>query len=437
MQPYYLLGAITLALAALLIWQHVRVRRAARSLMERMEAGSTKTLPPTLAELDQQFSRHHDLELKLKGRVSRREQLLGLILDGSRDAVLVVDSSEAIRFANAKAIDFLALDGDPVGRPAKQLLLDVRLVSMLRSSTEERKHISDTLIQSAAIIGSDRDRVLEVDISPLVREDKDRVSRTSLVIRDVTARHELEQVRKDFVANASHELRTPLSIINGYLETLIDDDQPDQETTRRFLSIMKKHGDRLARIIEDMLAISTLESSPSEALQMDEFDLEICAREVVARLDPVFETKKARSTIEFKGDSHRNFFGDRFYWDQIFFNLIENALKENDSENLNITISAQPQGGDDIITVADNGIGIPQEDLPFIFKRFYRVDKQHSPERKGTGLGLSIVKRAVEAHGGEIDVQSTPGRETVFIMRVPRRRAGNGTSPKAPPSAVN
>jgi signal transduction histidine kinase len=111
--------------------------------------------------------------------------------------------------------------------------------------------------------------------------------------------------------------------------------------------------------------------------------------------------------------------GDRFYWDQVFTNLIENALKENPQSGLVITISGQWSDTECVLKVSDNGTGIPAHDLPFIFKRFFRGDKHHSSTIKGTGLGLSIVKRAVEAHGGTITATSQPGLATTFIMTVP------------------
>ncbi len=113
--------------------------------------------------------------------------------------------------------------------------------------------------------------------------------------------------------------------------------------------------------------------------------------------------------------------GDRFYWTQVLFNLVENALKQNPYENLKVEVGSEDAGKSIRIWVADNGVGIPSSDLPHIFRRFYRVDKQHSQlEITGTGLGLSIVKRAIEAHHGEITVTSTPGRETKFLMTIPK-----------------
>ncbi|RYD30897.1 MAG: ATP-binding protein, partial [Verrucomicrobiaceae bacterium] len=112
--------------------------------------------------------------------------------------------------------------------------------------------------------------------------------------------------------------------------------------------------------------------------------------------------------------------GDRFYWDQVFFNLIENALKENLADGrLVITVSLTRTPQEAVIRIRDNGVGIPRADLPFIFKRFYRVAKHHSQQIKGTGLGLSIVRRAIEAHGGSIGVESTLGVETIFTIRLP------------------
>jgi len=116
--------------------------------------------------------------------------------------------------------------------------------------------------------------------------------------------------------------------------------------------------------------------------------------------------------------------GDRFYWTQIIFNLVENALKQNPDSPVEVVVSAEQGDGEVKISVCDNGVGIPADDLPYIFKRFYRVEKHHSQsEVKGTGLGLSIVRRAIEAHGGEITASSTPGQETCFHITVPDKEA--------------
>jgi len=226
-------------------------------------------------------------------------------------------------------------------------------------------------------------------------------------------------VRKDFVANASHELRTPLTIINGYLENLIDSEITDKENSLKFLNVMQKHGNRIARIIEDMLTISKLESH-SDTIQIKPFNLRACTEEVITRLNPLFEQKQATAELIFPETSTIN--GDVFYWEQILFNLIENALKENNEPSLKITVSLDRGTDEDTITVKDDGVGIPSDALEFIFKRFYRIDQSHAADKKGTGLGLSIVKRAIEAHGGNVSVNSTPGIMTAFKITMPSNK---------------
>jgi signal transduction histidine kinase len=180
---------------------------------------------------------------------------------------------------------------------------------------------------------------------------------------------------------------------------------------------MEKHGKRIIRIIEDMLAISKLENG-SSALNLEPFTVRGCVQDALDHLAPMLEGRDTRIELDFPTDGG-HMFGDRFYWDQVFTNLIENALKENPNPGLVIKVGGHWYADHCVLRVSDNGIGIAAHDLPFVFKRFYRGHKHHSPEIKGTGLGLSIVRRTVEAHGGTIDLTSTPGVETTFTMRLP------------------
>jgi signal transduction histidine kinase len=227
-------------------------------------------------------------------------------------------------------------------------------------------------------------------------------------------------VRKDFVANASHELRTPLAIIQGYLENLLEDHGlRDAEQAKRFLTIMSKHTDRVSRIVEDMLVISRLESGEAAALSIEPFEFVHCVHDVLERLEHLIESQQAKIDHS-RVDTKLVIAGDRFYWTQVLFNLIENALKQNPRAGLKITVTAEIVDDQIQISICDDGIGIPSNHLPFVFKRFYRVDQNHTNSAiKGTGLGLSIVKRAIEAHGGDISVSSVPGRETKFLIVLP------------------
>ncbi len=360
------------------------------------------------------------LELDLTQAHRERDRLL----DALGDAFLLVDASSNITFANAAAQNLFS-GRVLTGRPVREAFLDPRLAEALLRCLETGEHVEKRIVlpQQTSPLGDHETRGNNAWIidaaklsDPLIREPTTRV-----VIRDVTAEHQLEQIRKDFVANASHELRTPLAIISGYLENLLDDGMAgDPEMARRFLSVMKKHTERISRIVEDMLVISRLESGEASAIKIEPFRLKSCINDVLERLESVIQNQRAIVSVNLHDESivlH----GDRFYWTQVLFNLVENALKQNPHRDLKVEIASEESGGDFLISVSDNGIGIPSADLPHIFRRFYRVEKHHSQlEIKGTGLGLSIVKRAIEAHHGTITVTSVPGQETKFLMTIPK-----------------
>ena len=347
---------------------------------------------------------------------AENHEFMEIMLDGLADSILVVDQTGHVLFANQAVKDLFKLARDPVGRDVLEVVRNHRIGQLVMTMIQSGEPITEE-IELIAGPKSGSNRVLSVNASPFPGQLGTRYAR--VILRDETSRVETERVRRDFVANASHELRTPLSIINGYIENLRDGAIEDKALAHRFLGIMKKHGDRIARIVEDMLTISKFESASQDPTKAGVFDLKGCAQDVIERLQPLIEDKHAR--VELLSDSSDALIcGDRFYWDQIFFNLVENALKQNLGSGLHVKVLFEDLGDSYRVTVSDDGVGIPQADLPFIFKRFYRVEKHHSKEIKGTGLGLSIVKRAIESHGGTITAQSTPGEETAFTIRVPK-----------------
>lgn len=304
----------------------------------------------------------------------------------------------------------------------EHVFLDLKLRSLISKSLSKLKSYQKILQfppdSAFSSHGLDKDTHWEIDICPLSLQGNNR--EIQLTMRDITASVHSDQVRKDFVANASHELRTPLSVISGYLEHLTEKEGLDhKETAQKMLETMDRHVVRINRIVDDMLLISKLESDDSVPLNLAPFCIATCVRDVIERLE--FVIKKQGSSIEVE-IPEINIIGDQFYWTQILFNLVENALKQNPDRTLKIHINADMDKGDNFkIQISDNGVGIPAKDLPFIFKRFYRVEKHHSQSQiKGTGLGLSIVKRAVVAHGGTITATSLPGVETIFTIIVPQ-----------------
>jgi len=360
------------------------------------------------------------LELDLKQAREERNRLL----DALGDAFLLVDSDANIRFANEAARSLFG-KRELLNRPVREAFLDPRLADALLRCLETGEPVQSRLVlpQQTSPRGDLETRGVNawiIDAAKLSSPpDSDPITR--VIIRDVTTENQIEQVRKDFVANASHELRTPLAIINGYLENLLDDDMlDDKEMSRRFLTIMRKHADRISRIVEDMLVISRLESGEASALKVEPFRFRSCVNDILERLESVIRAQNAEIMVTMP-DPAVTLQGDRFYWTQVLFNLVENALKQNPYGGLRVEIGCQLVGAAYHIWVADNGVGIPSADLPHIFRRFYRVEKHHSQQEiKGTGLGLSIVKRAIEAHHGTIGVTSVPGRETKFLITLPK-----------------
>lgn len=346
------------------------------------------------------------------------------LLDALGDAFLLVDAAGNIRFANAAAHELLGMR-ELLRRPVREAFLDPRLAEALLRCLETGEPVQSRVVlpQQTSPRGDLETRGVNawiIDAARLPTQDGTEPT-TRIILRDVTTEHQTEQIRKDFVANASHELRTPMAIINGYLENLLDDDMvEDPQMARRFLSVMRKHAERISRIVEDMLVISRLESGEAAALKIEPFRFRSCINDVLERLESVIRGQQAEILV-LMPDEKLIVQGDRFYWTQVLFNLVENALKQNPHPGLRVEIGCEIAAELHRIWVSDNGIGIPSADLPHIFRRFYRVEKHHSQQEiKGTGLGLSIVKRAIEAHGGTITVSSVPGRETRFVMTLPK-----------------
>lgn len=351
-----------------------------------------------------------------------RAEMLHRLIDGILDGLFIVNSDMRVVFMNRATQRFFPPVTEPVGRQLIECVRDHRIVELVDAAAKSGNPAEEEFLVLSARDGrAMEDRIYSVGVVPLGSDAPSGMHGAMLVIvRDETDKHMLEKIRKDFVANASHELRTPLSIINGYLENLADGEITGQPEIQRAYTIMRKHGERLARIVEDLLVISRMESGEPEAVKKEAFDFAACAQDVVHRLAPMTSAKEARVKVETPNNGDSVLFGDRFYWDQILFNLVSNALKENPAKGLVVAISLSQEADMSEVRVSDNGVGIPHGDLPFVFKRFYRVARHHGQEVKGTGLGLSIVKRAVEAHHGTITVHSRPGIETVFTIRVPR-----------------
>ena len=235
------------------------------------------------------------------------------------------------------------------------------------------------------------------------------------ILHDITDLERLEQVRKDFVANVSHELRTPLAGVIGYAETLLDGALDDEANRRKFVEIIRTNAVRLNSIAADLLVLSDLESGTDP-----EPDVIAVQQVLEAALITVKAEARERNVI-LVSETIENVFvsGSRLRLEQAILNLMANAIKFNKPGG-EVRVSATVNDAHQVaIVIADTGVGIPSQDLPRIFERFYRIDKARSRQVGGTGLGLSIVKHVVERMNGAIEVESQLGRGSVFTLRLP------------------
>lgn len=232
-----------------------------------------------------------------------------------------------------------------------------------------------------------------------------------LFLHDITEEKRVETIKKDFVANVSHELRTPLASIKGYAETLLDGGLEEAETGKDFLRVIDRHATRMSRIIDDLLVLSKLESHsmPMTSSPVDLGDLLISTKK---SLKKQASDKGINLSADVPADLPK-VIGDRDRLEQVVVNLLDNAIKYTPAGG-SVHLSAERENGWVRVDVTDTGIGIPPEDIPRIFERFYRVDKARSRDLGGTGLGLAIVKHIVQGLGGSLNVKSTPGKGSTF-----------------------
>ena len=236
------------------------------------------------------------------------------------------------------------------------------------------------------------------------------------LLQDVTAIRRLESMRSEFVANVSHELKTPVAAVKGFAETLLSGGVQDKETERSFLKIIYDEGDRLNRLIGDILELSKIESKRAP-LQCSPVHVHSFFEMVLGTLSKVAEKKQIRLEMHVPEELYIE--ADEDKMKQIFINLLSNGINYT-PDGGRVKLQVTMDNDDEVIfAVSDTGIGIPKKDLPRIFERFYRVDKGRSRNSGGTGLGLSIVKHLVELHHGKLSVESELGMGTTFRVILP------------------
>lgn len=237
-----------------------------------------------------------------------------------------------------------------------------------------------------------------------------------VVLQDITEQQRLDNMRREFVANVSHELRTPLTTIKSYVETLLDGAIDDRDISNQFLEVIETETNRMTRLVKDLLELSKMDYQQIE-WKREHISLDNLIRELVRKIS--IEAKNKNQTLEyFMTSSVPDILADRDRIEQVLLNIISNAIKyTGEGGKISVYLGKVHNGA--YVKVVDNGIGIPEKDLPRIFERFYRVDKARTRESGGTGLGLSIAKEIIEAHGGSIVIESKIGMGTEVVVNLP------------------
>ena len=341
---------------------------------------------------------------------TQQEAVLGSMIEG----VLAIDARQRLLGINRAAAELLGIAGDRVaGRPLQDVVRNPDLRQFALTAIDCREPVEDDLVLHGL-----RDRTIRMRGTGL--RDASGEGGAVIVLNDVTEMQRLERVRRDFVANVSHELKTPIASIKGFVETLLDGAMDDPGDTRRFLGIVARQADRLAAIIEDLLALSRIEQSEGTGnLPRDTMPVAAVLEAATAACLP--RATELGVVLEVDCPSDLGWRINAPLFEQAVINLVDNAVKYSEQGDV-VRLSAAHEPGEAgqlVILVQDEGCGIAADHLPRLFERFYRVDKARSRGLGGTGLGLSIVKHIVQAHGGSVAVESEPGVGTSFTIRLP------------------
>jgi two-component system phosphate regulon sensor histidine kinase PhoR len=417
---FLLLAVIVLGLVAITLWRRLDLlRREVRHLLADGTLSQEAPGPGIAREIHQDLKEMARRQREIEQYIADEDFSLRAILASMVEGVLIADGQMQIRLVNERLQNMFALPRSALDRTVMEVFRNHLVHQVIRQSLDTGEPQSAEL--QAEIRDGDQFKAKHFQITSvsLRARDPESSTRALVIFHDVSQIRSLEAVRKEFVANVSHELRTPLSIITGYLETLIDGGD-DRETNLRFLRTMHKHAQRLNLLIEDLLALSHLESRKI-SLHFEPVDLSESIHRVLEQLDSRIREKGVVVTVSVPRHLPR-VEADAFRIDQALYNLLDNALKHSGKSGANISVGARSETAAVLVSIRDDGVGIPLSDQPHIFERFYRVHKDRSRDAGGTGLGLSIVKHTVQAHGGSIAVQSKPGAGATFVMTLPFRQ---------------
>ncbi len=334
--------------------------------------------------------------------VNEKQNRLSAILQSMESGVIAIDNSHNIIMINNYAKKIFNIKEDVVGNPVENICKEVNLkfiFSMRDRDIKEFKLSAPTI------------KFLRVRTADIIVHNHQHIGAVA-VIQDSSDLKKLENMRTEFVANVSHELKTPLTSIRGFAETLKEVD--DDETKKKFLTIINEEAERLTTLISDILLLSQIEHK--QEFKKEVFNVNKAIEDVFYLMKNTGEQKQVHVSIV--GDEIPNILGDKDKFKQMLINLVDNAIKYSEAFDT-VVITKIIYDTYFKVIVEDSGMGIAKEYIPRLFERFYRVDKARSRAKGGTGLGLAIVKHIIIGFNGSIDVESTLGVGTKFIITIP------------------
>jgi two-component system, OmpR family, phosphate regulon sensor histidine kinase PhoR len=373
-------------------------RVAAGDLSARIEEESSDEIAHVAAALDKTARK---LEEGFQTVESSR-QTLETLLNSMQEAVIAVSEDGRVLWANQR-MERLLPSGIRLGEPLVQSARDPEILRAVQSAMETR----DITVARAAKIFSGR--IFDVTAAPMPGGG------VVAVMHDQTDVERVEKTRRDFIANVSHELRTPLTSIQGYAETVLDNESLT-DSTREFLEIIRKNALRMSRLTEDLLVLARVESG-ERGFDLQSASPQELLEEAVQTFQEIADSRGIELAVMNTATS--TVLVDRDAIHQVFGNLIDNAMKYGEGGRKILIGACETKEGVQFY-VRDFGAGIPVEHLPRLFERFYRVDKARSRESGGTGLGLAIAKHVVRAHGGTIKAESELNHGSTFYFTMPR-----------------
>ncbi len=344
------------------------------------------------------------------------------VLEHMVEGVAVTSPNAQILLVNAAFGRILEVPPtEAVGNRLGLVIRDVAIHQLVEEVFRTRAKV----VREIEVSGGGKKKTLNVVATVSETRDGSGKSYGIFPSYDMTTIRGLERIRKDFVANVSHEIRTPLTSIRGYAEALTDGALSDPELSRKFLGIISDQADRLSRMVNDLLELSRLESGTVE-LRLGEIELGA----QTDRMQEVFSSRLRDRSMQFRADFPRPFryVSDESLIELVLTNLLDNAIKYS-SPGREVRILAEQNEGIVTIGVSDNGPGIPREELPRVFERFYRVDRSRSSNISGTGLGLSIVRHVATILKGRVEIRSEPGQGTTVSLHLPQKVARVSDSP--------